>query len=259
MGQDVPWAVAPSYSMLKCFDVNMIMPDLLHAWNLGVARDLLGSSLKIILQQKEVFGAATLAERLMQATESLRRFAKQHRFQLRCKKLTKNKLSWKSRKYPSLGVAGYDAYVIGSWMEDLLSAFTEKYPEIYSMLWLSNRAVSLMYSQEGWFLNQREKDTLEVLGFAFLRVFLSMARGSLEQHKLLFKVRPKLHLLCHVFRSKRLVNPARYSTWMDEDFLRKASRTMGLTDSRGSHLRFLQRWLMSIPGHFKRTLGAQPS
>ena len=257
MGRCLPWSVPPSYANLQCFDINMIMPDLLHAWNLGMARDFLGSALKLILQQRDIFTGPTLEARLLEATHSLKMFAKQHGHPLRCKKFTKGKLCWKTRKYPSLGVSGYDAYVIALWLEDVLSGHHQKYPEISSMLWLSNRAISLMYSQESWFLSQQEKDTLEVLGFAFLKIYMSMAVTALQQHKLLWKVRPKVHLLCHVFRSFRSCNPARYSTWLDEDFLRKSGKTLGLTDSRGSHLRFLQRWLMALPGHFKKKLGVQ--
>ena len=257
MGQQVPWTVPPSFSMIRGFHGSMLMPDLLHCWNLGLARDLLGSSLKIIFQQRIIFTAATLDERMMCATESLRKFAKENGHPLRCRKITKGKLVWHSRKYPSLSVSGYDAYVIGLWLEELVSGYTQQYPEISSMLWLSNRAISLMYSSESWFLSQEEKNSLEVLGFAFLRIYMSMASAALQQHKLLFKVRPKLHILCHVFRSPRITNQSKYSTWLDEDFPRKAAKTMGLTDSRGSHLRFLQRWLMSLPVHFKNTLGAQ--
>ena len=257
MGRCLPWSVPPSYANLQCFDINMIMPDLLHAWNLGMARDFLGSALKLILQQRDIFTGPTLEARLLEATHSLKMFAKQHGHPLRCKKFTKGKLCWKTRKYPSLGVSGYEAYVIALWLEDVLSGHHQKYPEISSMLWLSNRAISLMYSQESWFLSQQEKDTLEVLGFAFLKIYMSMAVTALQQHKLLWKVRPKVRLLCHVFRSFRSCNPARYSTWLDEDFLRKSGKTLGLTDSRGSHLRFLQRWLMALPGHFKKKLGVQ--
>lgn len=233
-----PWSVAPGYTGLVGFDLNMVMPDLLHCWNLGTARDLLGSCLKIILGEHHVFAGPTLADRLAQASESLRAFAKRHRHPLRTKKLTKGKLTWKSRKYPSLGVSGYDAAVIGQWLESVVAMHSDRYPEIASMLWLSNRAIGLIY-HGGMFLNQQEKATLDTLGFAFLRVYMHMARGALLAHKMLWRVRPKLHLLCHCFRSHRAMNPARFSTWMDEDYLKKCGRTMGLTDSRGSHLRFL--------------------
>ena len=109
MGRSLPWSVAPSYASLQSFNINMVMPDLLHAWNLGMARDLLGSSLKLILQQRDVFTGPTLEARLLEATHSLKLFAKQRGHPLRCKKLTKGKLCWKARKFPSLGVSGYDA------------------------------------------------------------------------------------------------------------------------------------------------------
>lgn len=164
MGQQVPWTVPPSFSMIRGFHGSMLMPDLLHCWNLGLARDLLGSSLKIIFQQRIIFTAATLDERMMCATESLRKFAKENGHPLRCRKITKGKLVWHSRKYPSLSVSGYDAYVIGLWLEELVSGYTQQYPEISSMLWLSNRAISLMYSSESWFLSQEEKILWKSLG-----------------------------------------------------------------------------------------------
>ena len=141
MGQQVPWTVSPSFSMIRGFQCSMLMPDLLHCWNLGLARDLLGSSLKIIFQGRIIFAEPTLHERMMRATESLKRFAKDHGHPLRCKKFTKGKLIWHNRKYPSLSVSGYDAYVIGLWLEELVSGYTEQYPEISSMLWLSNKAI----------------------------------------------------------------------------------------------------------------------
>ena len=130
--------------MIRGFQCSMLMPDLLHCWNLGLARDLLGSSLKIIFQGRIIFAEPTLRERMMRATESLKKFAKDRGHPLRCRKFTKGKLIWHSRKYPSLSVSGYDAYVIGLWLEELVSGYTEQYPEISSMLWLSNKAFSLM-------------------------------------------------------------------------------------------------------------------
>ena len=76
MGEQVPWTVSPSFSMIRGFQCSMLMPDLLHCWNLGLARDLLGSSLKIIFQGRIIFAEPTLRERMMRATESLKKFAK---------------------------------------------------------------------------------------------------------------------------------------------------------------------------------------
>ena len=252
--QTMPWETVPSYAGLIGFTISQIVPDLLHMWNLGVSRDLLGSALKLVLTERRVFDAPTLPERLKLATESLRHFAKQNRYPLRLRKLTRAKLCWKSKKYPMLSSSGYDAYVVGVWLEHELSMHTASYQELCTMLWASNKAFSLLYSA-GRFLDQSEKDSLGALGDLFLRVYLSMAAEANQQHKLLFRIRPKWHMLCHIFRSPRAVNPSRYSTWMDEDFLKKCGRTLGLTDVRGSQHRLLQRWLMSIPHNIQKNLG----
>ena len=252
--QTMPWETVPSYAGLIGFGISQIVPDLLHVWNLGVSRDLLGSALKLVLSERHVFNGPTLPDRLKQATESLRRFAKQNRYPLRLRKLTRSKLCWKTRKYPMLSSSGYDAYVVGLWLEHELSMHAALCQEICTMLWASNKAISLLYSA-GRFLNQGEKDSLGALGDLFLRVYLSMAAQAKQRHKLTFRVRPKLHMLCHIFRSPRMINPSRYSTWMDEDFLKKCGKTLGLTDVRGSHHRLLERWLMSIPHNLQKKLG----
>ena len=72
----------------------MIVGDLLHIWNLGVARDVLGSSLKIVMGERTIFDAANLADQLALGTESLKLFARQHHLPLRSRKLSKAKLCW---------------------------------------------------------------------------------------------------------------------------------------------------------------------
>lgn len=249
----VPWNVVPSFAMIHGFKVSMIVPDLLHCWNLGCARDLIGSIMKIILSEQVVFPGTNLKLRLAQATESLKTYAKHHRYPLRLRKFTQSKLRWERRKYPSLAASGYDSFVVGKWLEHVLSGHTQRYPEVSTLLWASNQGISLLYAA-GRFLDCHEKRSLEMLGSIYLTTYMSLARTALEQRVLLWKIRPKFHLLSHVFRSPRIINPAFYSTWLDEDFLKKAGRTLGLTDTRGSQRRLLQRWLLSMPGHFKMSL-----
>ena len=93
--QTVPWnpAHGPSYVKLKGFDLSMVVPDLLHVWNLGVSRDVIGPTLRVILSDQVVFAGPTLPDRLHLATESLKQFARRRSLPLRLKKITKNKLS----------------------------------------------------------------------------------------------------------------------------------------------------------------------
>ena len=251
--RSLPWTIPPNYSLIHGFNISMVVPDLLHVWNLGVARDVIGSTMKTILAETFVFNAPTLPDRLMLATLSLRQFAKQNKYPLRLKKLTRAKLIWKSKAYPGFASSGYDAFVVMRWLEALLSNHTQRYPEIATLLWCSNQAISLMYSA-GQFLTQTEKDNLDVLGGMFVSTFLSMAKKSLDEHKFLWRVKPKLHLLCHIFSSPRYINQCWYSTWMDEDFLKKIGKTLCLTSVRSSQKRLLQRWCLSIPKNLEKTL-----
>lgn len=246
LGLSNPWSVAPNFSKIIGFEISMLMPDLLHCWNLGVARHLLGSSMKIILSDQLVFPKSTISERLAMASESLKVYARQRRLPLRMKKITRTKLRWKTRTYPELTCSGFDAYVVGSWLEHTLQPHSATYPEILSMLWSSNKAVSLMY-QADWFLTASEKRTLEHVGTFFNQVYVMMANRAINEHKLLWRVIPKQHMMCHVFMSKRWVNPAKYSTWMDEDFLKKSGKVLGLTAIKHSQQRLLERWLMNVP------------
>lgn len=251
--QTMPWDDPPAFSSLIGFHISQAVPDLLHIWNLGVARDLLGSGLRIIMTDSIIFNAPTIADRLALGTDALKRFAKTHRLPLRLRKFTKNKLTWGTNKYPCLCVSGYDAYVVGRWMETLLASYQDVYPEIYTMLWASNKAMSLQYHASR-FLTIDEKASLQTLGDVFLRTYLYMASASLREHKFLWRVRPKMHMLCHVFRSPRCVNQSVYSTWMDEDFLKKCGKTLGLTTNKTAQKRLLERWLLALPRNLVKTL-----
>eukprot|EP00435_Cladocopium_sp_Y103_P004846 s5558_g1.t1 len=142
----MPWDIVPSYSNIVGFNLSMVVPDLLHCWNLGLARDLLGCALKQILSERVVFDAPSIPDRLKLASESLRAFAKRKRYPLRIKKPTKSKLCWGRRKYPSLAASGYDAFVVGVWLEDLLSSHSQTYPEICTMLWRVSTELSKDFS-----------------------------------------------------------------------------------------------------------------
>lgn len=254
MLQSEPWNTSPPFSRLINFRLSMIVPDLLHCWNLGISRHMLASCLKILLSDQIVFPAPTLPGRLKMASESLLAFARRHRYPLRMKKITKNKLKWKARRYPELASSGYDAFVVGTWLEQTLTPHNHHYPEIATLLWSSNKGISLLYSA-GAFLTTGEKQSVKVYGDIFLQTYVTLAGRALNEHKLLFRVIPKLHLMSHIFNWKRSVNPSRYSTWMDEDYLKKIGKTLGLTQQKTAQQRLLQRWLLSIPNHLKRNLG----
>ena len=245
-----PWLVPPNYASLRGYKTSMMAPDLLHVWNLGMLQALLGSALKIVLSAQVVFTHGDLASRFQAASSSLRQFAKQHKFPLRWKKLSKTRLRWKTRSYPELTGSGYDAFVIARWLQFVLEPHSAIYAEILTLLWTSNQAISLLYDA-GWFLKPEEKQTVRTLGDVFCRTYISLAAEAIRAGVYLWRVLPKMHLLKHIFRCDRHINIAKYSTWIDEDWLKKIGRTLKLSAQKTSQKRCLQRWLLAIPGNLQ--------
>ena len=246
--QEIPWNAdtPPHYTQLIGFHLLMVVPDLLHTFNLGIGRDVTGSILKYILKDETVFHGNDIKSRLESATESLRSFAKAGRHILKLKKLSKSKLSWESKKYPEFKGSGSDCHIVSIWLEHVLQPFQHIFGDFLTMLWSANRCLRLLYDAD-WFLNDAEKRTVEILSKVFATTYLRMASTSLQNNELLFRVRPKFHMWWHLTMWSRNVNVSRYSCWMDEDWLRKISKVMGLTAVKTSQKRVLQRWLMAVP------------
>ncbi|CAK9102286.1 Uncharacterized protein SCF082_LOCUS47811, partial [Durusdinium trenchii] len=112
-----PWTSIPPYATLHGFRLEMVVPDLLHMWNLGMARDLAGSVLKIICREQHVFNGPNIEARLRQATDSLKTFARSNGHCLRIKRITRAKLHWETRKYPEFMASGHDSYVALAWLD----------------------------------------------------------------------------------------------------------------------------------------------
>ena len=253
-----PWETPPEYAALVGYHPLQIVPDLLHVWNLGVAREAIGSTLKIILKTQTIFHGSNLDIRFEEASTSLRNFAKQRKLDLRIRKLTKGKLRWKKDAFPSFAAKGYDAYIAGMWLEELLHPYEEEFGDLYVLFWSSNRALSTMYAAD-LFLSDGQIQTVKDFGQLFLDTYTRLAREAVERGEFLFKILPKLHLLHHVWVPSRRVNQSRYSTWMDEDFLRKISKTLSLTSSKTAQRRVLERWLMSLPEHLQKQVHDRPN
>eukprot|EP00438_Fugacium_kawagutii_P016275 Skav201189 [mRNA] locus=scaffold633:23863:24636:+ [translate_table: standard] len=248
-----PWSEDPPYSRLDGFHLSMVIPDLLHVVNMGVGRDLCGSILKRLVQENHIFHG-TIEEKLAEATQSLRRFARAQGLPLRLKKFSKKKLNWSSNKYAEFkSPSGYDVSVVARWLQQILQPHTQTYPEFATLLWSLNNALTILYDGP-WFLTEQDCNKVRTLGSVFMRTYLKLASESLARNEMMFRCKPKLHLLHHVFRMHRKVNPAKFSTWMDEDFLRHISKTLRLVNAVTAQKRILERWLLALPVHLQSNL-----
>lgn len=250
--QTVPWVLEPAYAGLVGFCLQQIYPDLLHVWNLGISRDLIGCVLKIILTNESVFSGPNIAARLQTATDSLRSFARRNGFHLKMKRLTKKKIMWASKKYPEFRGSGSDSHVVAVWLESVLSAHSDQFPDLCTLLWSGNRMMKVLYNA-GRFLDAQERETVRVLGRIFCQLYLNKASEAIQNSVFLWKVRPKMHLLVHICECRSgFLNASFYATWLDEDWLKQISRTMRLTSVKTTQVRVMERWLLSIPYNLKQ-------
>ena len=91
---ELPWTDEPAFAKLHYFQLSMLRIDYMHTWHLGVARDLVGSALKIIATGKHWFSGKNINARLKQILAAAKDFGKQKKHYISIKKLTKNSLGW---------------------------------------------------------------------------------------------------------------------------------------------------------------------
>ena len=104
-------------------------------------------------------------------------------------------------------------------------------------------------SAASMFLTGGEQETAYELGMLYIRTFLSLAVESLGAGELMFKTRPKLHFLLHLVEDmeptperKQLRNPYYDSTFVDEDWVKRALQMKRRMAFRTSSLNVLKRF-----------------
>ena len=118
----LPWRSQPELTGLVGFDLRMLQIDLLHAWHLGVGRDLCGGAIQQLAKQRNFWAGRNIDARLANATARLRAFAKSQSLTVALRRLSKASVNWKSDEYPELRAKGYDTYVVLKWLVHEVSA-----------------------------------------------------------------------------------------------------------------------------------------
>ena len=247
-----PYTHTPAYKQLLGYDDRMIAPDLLHVWHLGVGRDLAASTIAFMLSEQLVFQGSTVDERLANATLQLKTWAQTKQLGLKLKKLSRSKLGMAKQAYPELKSNGYDTYIVVEWLLSICNSNHGLLPrEMSTALWCASHVLSLLNSAPHY-LSQEEQTNKEFFGQLFMKCYVKLAKDSLRERKRLWRLRPKLHILHHIFRScpPSRLNPNKYSTWVDEDGLKRLMKVLRMADARTAPSRLLERFLLKLPGHW---------
>ena len=198
--------------------------------------------------------------------------------------IIKNQCVRRWLRYPELKAKGYDCAVITSWLARQLEASPCHNPDLATVSWIKcffslwhvfvfpvslgelflfchqaiwaiDRVLRLLQGA-GMFLQEQEQLEKEVLGELFIKTYVKLAGDALRNGDRLFRVRPKLHMMHHLVIQRRssMPNPAHWSTWVDEDMIKKIMRIKKGTHKRNACEHSLKRYLMGLPAKLQATL-----
>ena len=248
IGARDPWDFAPALTRLSGFSMRMVASDLLHNWNLGCLRDIVGSVVKLLIRDKHYFDGSNIPKRFRTLSRELRFFAKSNGMQLSLTGVKRDTIVWKSDACPELHSSGHDAMVF---LKYLVEKVQQKAPPSYNglvmMLWAADTFMSCI-QHAGPFLEQDEAATVSVVGYMWLTSYIQLANQAQANREYLFKCRPKMHMINHtiddaIARLSRR-NPAQDTTWMDEDYIKSVMRMKRKMDYRTMSTHCLFRFLV---------------
>ena len=247
------------YMMLRATDpAAFFRPDFFHVFHAGVGKDYLGSS--FVYSMKTLFGLGGVKRDLKALNEALKVF-------LRSQKLTLHLGANLSEDH--LGYTGTREYPEGHWSKNMDTAILMEF-----QVWLLQRAEFEETVQSDTILSEILRSSLAMgqvmrrllgspffmpsadceyvckAGHAFLQGFQRLANICYRQGLCLYKFKPKIHYLNHIFltikdqweASGTAVNPLGEATFMSEDFVGHASRLSRRVSPRVVALKTLQRY-----------------
>ena len=183
----------------------------------------------------------------LEASLSLQAFAKDRQLPIshRMKWITQDKLDW--GEVPHFKVKAADIGTCVQWLAFLSTTTDFEDDDLSTAIWCVNEAMKI-FMKSGFFLTPEQAEYAQSMGLVFIRTWLQLAARAISKGQKMFKVRPKLHLLHHVFlchrRSRR--NPGVDICFMDEDFIKHITRISAHTHKSTMALRTIQRYLAGL-------------
>ena len=191
------------------------------------------------------FGHGSIPIKLARATTRLKSWCRLTKRSVAFRKFSRDNLCLKSGTFPEMKAKGYDVHTLLVWLGDTWPVNAEGLDAEYTLLYTAASFMGVLGQAEN-FLSDEQAKHVEVVGEAFLKVWVSQA----HLHPAVYRVRPKFHVLHHCVL-EAAQRPSRRnvrldSTWMDEDFMKKVSKIIRRTHRKTSPLTTLQRYLLVL-------------
>ncbi|CAE7661156.1 unnamed protein product [Symbiodinium sp. CCMP2592] len=232
--------------------------DLFHVFHAGVGQDFTASA--ITYSMRMLFNLGGFDRDLAALNRLLATFMTSQKKRLHCGFLSKDLLGYSStREFPEgKWSKNSDTAVVMQFLVFFLQQeeFVGKVRsdpilnEILEAALAMGRAIRQCFRADYWMSSD---DCIEVIqnGHAFLCGYSNLSSMCYEQKLCLFKNRPKIHYLNHIFlrvydewtTGGIAVNPVAEATFMSEDFVGHTARISRRVDPRAIALKVLQRYL----------------
>ncbi|CAE7362808.1 hypothetical protein AK812_SmicGene15369 [Symbiodinium microadriaticum] len=231
--------------------------DFFHIWHAGVGQDFTASSL--IYAMKVLFGRGGVHRDLSALNEALKNWIRSSGKRLRCGHLTEDLLGYNgTREYPEgKWSKNMDTAIIMKFLTHFLQRtdFEDKVQsdgilqEILASAVAIGRVVKVCFEAE-FFMSSAHCMIIIENGHRFLRGYANLVSTCHSRGLCLFKLRPKIHYLNHVFlrvyeeweASATATNPMAEATFMSEDFVGRTARISRRVSPRAVALKTLQRY-----------------
>ena len=233
--------------------------DFFHVWHAGVGLDF--TSRALIYSMKVVFGLGGVQRDLQALNECLKEWSTRTKKKLYCGRLTEDLLGYNgTREYPE-----------GRWSKNMDTATIMKFlvyflerPESQEKLQADDILHDILVAAKDmghvittslkaeYFMSGEHTRIVVEYGHRFLMGYGGLVRKCYDRSLCLFKLKPKVHYLNHIFlRSYQELKAAGFatnilaeSTFMSEDFVGRTARLSRRVSSRAVAVKTLQRYLL---------------
>ena len=250
-----PWENPPVLTNLHGFTPAFLLPDLLHVWFLGCGRDIAGSAVYMLVKSR-FWPGRYQKQRFRHATNSFKKFLKDNRLEKvpRKWKFTSTKLNMKENEFVHFKDKGHRTGLVLRWLWHELNTKDCGNPHVHSVIWASHHAIGIM-GAKSHFLTKNEGKQVRILGEFLLREFLILHQQGYPGKMKVWQIRPKWHLLHHIFLScdteqDCVRNPWIGTCFMDEDMLKKTMAVTKKCHPRTAATNTLKRFLLGLKSKF---------
>ena len=253
-----PWPIdrPPTVCKLMNFSASFLLPDLLHVWYLGVGRDVVGSVMLLLIRTPGFFAGAQQKARFHDATKRFKAWVRAAGKPALPKgwKFDRAKISMKGGEWAHFKDKGARTAMALQWLHHELNINDCGNAAMRSLLWAAEYSIGVMVKADV-FLTDQESSQIAKVGQFFLIQYLKLHHEGSDSRYKVFHLRPKWHLLTHVFMTVGTCkNPAIGVCWLDEDFLKKIMAVTKKCHKLSACENTIRRYLLGLDNKFREVL-----